>query len=77
MSDRLILRNKLLNKFWNIWSRSYIVNLPPVVKGFEQKCDIKKSSLVLIREDNVPRLKWPIGLVAEVFPARNGLIRTV
>ena len=77
LSDRLILRNKLLNKFWNIWSKSYIVNLPPVVKGFEQKCDIKKGSLVLIREDNVPRLKWPIGIVTEVFPGRDGLIRTV
>ena len=47
------------------------------MKGFEQKCDIKKGSLVLIREDNVPRLKWPIGIVTEVFPGRDGLIRTV
>ena len=40
LKDRMVFRNKVLDKFWNLWSKSYIVNLPPVVKGFQEKCKL-------------------------------------
>ena len=38
---------------------------------------LKKNDIVLISDDNVPRGKWLLGKVEEVYPGRDGLIRTV
>lgn len=35
------------------------------------------GSIVLVREDNTPRLQWPIGVIVNVYPGRDGLIRSV
>ena len=35
------------------------------------------GSIVLVREDNMPRLQCPIGVVVNVYPGRDGLIRSV
>ncbi|XP_068247720.1 uncharacterized protein [Palaemon carinicauda] len=51
--------------------------LPQVVKGFNKKCDLSKGDLVLIKEDNLPRLKWPLGVIVDVFKGRDGLVRSV
>lgn len=60
-----------------MWRKDYIANLPPVVKGFNQKCKVDVGSVVLIRGDNVPRQRWPIGVIVKVYPGRDGLIRSV
>ena len=44
---------------------------------FKSNCSLKDGSLVLIREDNVSRMNWPLGLVIETFPGRDGKIRSV
>lgn len=71
------LRTQQLEKFWKIWSDHYINNLPPTVKGFTQNCNIRKGFLVLIREDNIPRMSWPIGRVLEVYPGKDNIVRSV
>ncbi|XP_068250434.1 uncharacterized protein [Palaemon carinicauda] len=77
LNEREVLRNKNLEHFWKIWSNNYITNLPQVVKGFNKKCDLSKGDLVLIKEDNLPRLKWPLGVIVDVFKGRDGLVRSV
>ncbi|KAK3878755.1 hypothetical protein Pcinc_016567 [Petrolisthes cinctipes] len=77
LSLREKIRQQQLDKFWELWSNDYIRNLPPTVKGFQQKCKLKEGSLVLIKEDNIPRMSWPCGIVLEVFPGKDGLIRGV
>ena len=63
--------------FWTAWSKDYLRNLPPIVNKFKAKGKIQEGSLVLIQEDNTPRMKWPMGLVKRVFPGRDGLVRSV
>ena len=77
LNEREILKNAKLDHFWKIWSTNYITNLPNVVKGFTQKCKLAKGDLVLIKEDNVPRLKWPIGVVVDMFPGHDGIVRSI
>ena len=62
-----------------MWSDDYLKNLPPTVKGFKSNCNLKKvRCIVLIRElDNVPRMGWPLGLINELFPGRDGIVRCV
>lgn len=52
-------------------------NLPPTVKGFESNCNVKKGSVVLLREDNVPRMNWPLGIITHIFPASDGIVGCV
>ena len=54
----------------------YIRNLPPW-KGTAGRCEVKIGSVVLVQDVNQPRLKWPLGIVTQVFPHRDGVVRTV
>ncbi|XP_068234230.1 uncharacterized protein [Palaemon carinicauda] len=38
LRDREEIGDKRLEQFWNVWRKDYLANLPPVVKGFNQKC---------------------------------------
>ncbi|GFN73800.1 hypothetical protein PoB_000030600 [Plakobranchus ocellatus] len=38
---------------------------------------LEVGSVVLVREDNCPRLQWPIGGIDELIKGRDGIIRTV
>ena len=65
-----------LEKFWLMWSEDYIRNLPSLGSG-RSKVDLSVGSLVLIREEGKPRLKWPLGKVVKVHKGKDGLVRAV
>ena len=50
--------------------------LPPCDLG-SQTDGVRVGSVVLLQDDNRPRLIWPLGVVTSVFPGRDGLVRTV
>lgn len=77
LSERELIRKRQLDKFWKMWSDDYLRNLPPTVKGFVPNCDLKKGSIVLLRENNVPRMNWPLGIITNVFPGSDGIVRGV
>ena len=73
---RFAMRESLLDKFWEIWSSDYIRNLPPW-RGAQGKCDLREGSVVLVQDDQQPRLRWPLGVITQLFPGRDGVVRTV
>ena len=77
LREREVNRLAILDTFWSKWTNNYILNLPPIVKGFSSNCKLRKGSMVLVREDNLPRLTWPLGIIVNVFPGRDGIIRSV
>jgi hypothetical protein len=70
-------QSDLLGEFWRCWSTGYLQSLPPIVAQFRSRGVVHPGSVVLVREDNVPRLQWPLGVVEEVFPGKDGLVRSV
>jgi len=51
-------------------------NLP--VLGRKVKAEeIKEGTLVLVKEEGQPRLTWPVGVVTQLCPGRDGNVRTV
>ena len=46
-------------------------------KWQKRKYDMKKGDVELIVENNVPRGKWNLGRVVEVFPGKDGIARNV
>lgn len=77
LSEQEIVRERQLNHCWKMWSDDDLKNLPPVVKGFKADCNLRKGSLVLVREDNVPRMRRPLGILIDLFPGRDGVVRCV
>ena len=74
---REVIRQARLDEFWSKWSDDYLRNLPPTVKGFAARCNLKRGSVVLVREDNVCRLSWPLAVVIDLFPGKDGVVRSV
>ena len=77
LSEREVVKDQKLEHFWKLWSNNYSTNLPKVVQGFTKKCHLSKADLVLIKEDNIPRLKWPLRVVVDLFEGKDGLVRIV
>ena len=77
LSDREKHRLQRMNVFWSVWSKNYLCNLPPAVNKFKTKGHLEKGSVVLIKQDKQPRLTWPLGVVEELYPGRDGLCRSV
>ena len=78
-------RKCLVDQFWKVWKADYVRNLPTckgtfkpgmVRPGAINARVLKSGSLVLLQE-NSPRLQWPVGVVEEVFPGKDGVVRTV
>ena len=74
--EAFLLVGKRLEKFWDVWNKDYIRNLPNI-RVSSKHCPIEIGSLVLVSEDNCPRLAWPLARVIRLLPGRDGVIRTV
>ena len=71
------LKNEKLKEFWNLFQESYIKSLPNLVNKFKEKGSLKEGDVVLVQDDNLGRLQWPLGRILEVIPSRDGKVRTV
>ena len=75
MHKRYSNSQEFLDHYWKNWSQDYIRHLPQVRSG-PKGSGLKEGTLVLIREDNTPRLCWPVGVVNKMIIGRDGLART-
>lgn len=74
--SRNILQDTIVEHFWSIWSNDYIRGLPNP-KSAKSRCDLIVGSLVLVRDDKIPRLQWPVAVVTELRASKDGLVRSV
>lgn len=68
---------KRIQHFWVRWRREYLQQLQTRIKWHGPVVKITPGMMVLIREDNVPPRKWPLGRILETHPAEDGIIRVV
>ncbi|XP_049886870.1 uncharacterized protein LOC126381440 [Pectinophora gossypiella] len=66
---------KLRQHFWCRWSKEYVSELQLRSKWRTNTDALKMNSLVLLKEDNLPPLKWRLGRVVAVFPGTDGIKR--
>ncbi|XP_050344657.1 uncharacterized protein LOC126769788 [Nymphalis io] len=66
---------QLRQHFWTRWSKEYISELQIRIKWRSCKGSLKLNSLVLLKEDNLPPLKWRMGRIVAVHPGPDGIIR--
>nr|XP_018895666.1 PREDICTED: uncharacterized protein LOC109029600 [Bemisia tabaci] len=63
--------------FWARWSREYLNELTVRHKWTKNSPNIKEGTLVMLKEDNVPPLNWPLGRVVQCHPGKDGVTRVV
>ncbi|XP_028042590.1 uncharacterized protein LOC114252291 [Bombyx mandarina] len=66
---------QIRQQFWQRWSKEYISELQTRTKWKTDKEDIVPNTLVLIKEDNLPPLKWRLGRAQQTFPGKDGISR--
>ena len=65
----------LAEQFWKQWRAQYVQSLQ-VRKKWHQDCNnLKEGDVVLMKDSEVHRNHWPVGIVETVFPSEDGLVR--
>ena len=77
LTSRERVRQERLDKFWEFWRVDYLRSLPASVSKQRPRGSLEVGSVVLIHEDNVPRLQWALGRVAKLYPGKDGKVRSV
>ncbi|KAF0311273.1 hypothetical protein FJT64_001845 [Amphibalanus amphitrite] len=76
VANRVKVREKRLQKFWNVWSQEYVRSLPLSVRKFRSQGKLAEGAVVLLQDEKQPRLKWDLGVVTRLFPGRDGVSRS-
>ncbi|XP_054713877.1 uncharacterized protein LOC129223335 [Uloborus diversus] len=71
-------RERLLNRFWKLFYKDYLLQLKSVngAKNHKTKTELNVNDIVVIREELLPRNMWRLGKVVKTFTGRDGLIRS-
>lgn len=78
LSERYEFEETLTESFWEVWKNEYLRNLPPVTaKNSKTNCSLEVGSLVLIRDQNKPRMQWALGRVEKLYKGIDEKIRAV
>jgi Family of unknown function (DUF5641) len=73
--QRWKLLEKLKQQFWNKWSTEYLSRLQQRPKWISQREDISVGELVLVKNDQLPPTKWPLGRILQTHPGPDGHMR--
>lgn len=67
---------QLRQHFWIRWSKEYVSELQVRTKWRASKgATLTLNSLVLLKEENLPPLKWKLGRIVAVYPGTDGVTR--
>lgn len=61
--------------FWQRFSLEYVLLLQTKTKWKFTKSELKRGSLVLIKDKALPPLLWSLGRVTELYPGSDGITR--
>lgn len=57
--------------FWSRWSHEYIAELHQRTKWRTRHEDLRPGQLVLIKDEQTPPLKWPLGRIHRLYPGSD------
>ncbi|XP_033212395.1 uncharacterized protein LOC117169990 [Belonocnema kinseyi] len=67
---------KLKGDFWKCWNCEYLNEMNVRSKWHTGSADlIRIGSLVVLKDENLPPLRWKLGRIIEVHPGDDGIIR--
>ncbi|XP_026042220.1 uncharacterized protein LOC113033090 [Astatotilapia calliptera] len=66
----------LAQTFWSKWRRQYLSSLQPRRKWQDSHPNLEPGSIVLLRDQQLKRNEWPLGVITQVFPSQDNNVRT-
>lgn len=69
--------DSLVQSFWKRWKLEYLNTLQVRNKWKKDSTPIKTGTVVLLQSENSAPLNWPLGIIEETFPGRDGVVRVV
>ncbi|XP_067275269.1 uncharacterized protein [Pseudorasbora parva] len=67
----------LADSFWKRWKQEYLSTLQPRRKWTEERDNVQEGDVVLLKDGEVKRSEWPIGLITKTVASSDGKIRKV
>ncbi|XP_042150458.1 uncharacterized protein LOC121838334 [Ixodes scapularis] len=67
----------LADSFWHRWRREFLTTLQSRRKWQDSRRDLKEGDIVLLRDKQVHRNEWPMGVIVNTFPSADGKVRKV
>ncbi|CAK1602956.1 unnamed protein product [Parnassius mnemosyne] len=68
---------RMVNEFWKRWSEEYLVTLNQRYKWNTKKIEPEIDNVVIIKDHNLPPVKWLLGKVIEKHPGADNITRVV
>lgn len=71
--------SKCKNAVWKRWSSEYVRSLRERhnLKHPGKPCTLAVGDVVILKSEDKNRGKWPLGIVQELYPGRDGVVRAV
>ncbi|XP_047998188.1 uncharacterized protein LOC125238223 [Leguminivora glycinivorella] len=66
---------QLRQHFWARWTKEYIPELQHRIKWRLNQDSLQNNTLVVLKEDNLPPLKWRLGRIIATHPGKDGISR--
>ncbi len=67
----------LANTFWNRWRKEYLTTLQNRRKWQNESSNLQTGDVVLLKSIQAKRNDWPMGIVLETIPGKDGRVRKV
>ncbi|XP_056093862.1 uncharacterized protein LOC130072671 [Rhinichthys klamathensis goyatoka] len=67
----------LADSFWKRWRQEYLVLLQPRRKWHMDKPNLSEGDVVLLKDAQVKRNEWPVGVVVNAIPSKDSKVRKV
>ena len=64
----------LADMIWRRWRKEYLPALTMRSKWNKEQRTLKED-LILLKTDDVPRSRWPLGRILKTFPGSDGRVR--
>ncbi|XP_055632364.1 uncharacterized protein LOC129772870 [Toxorhynchites rutilus septentrionalis] len=71
------LVQKRFQRIWARWAPEYLQMLQSRATKCKSPVTITPGTVVVIKDDNLPPLQWPLGRIIKVHPGKDGVVRVV
>lgn len=68
---------KMNQHFWDRWHEEYLSGLVNRSKWLVERRNFQVGDMVILKEDNIPPMRWKLGRIQEVLPGKDNLVRSV
>ena len=71
------LCQNLVRHFWKRWIGEYIDIIRRFTKWQHPSRNLQVGDIVLLQEDNLVPIKWPLGRIMNTYPGKDDIVRVV